>query len=114
MQPLPTPSDTPADLVLEWESSRITRLHCPHCFAYLMTLMYRPSRLATTRPLKRCRQLLTHPMGATSSTDPVISPLEPGMPRLVLQPASLLRGIPTRSSLLLTLQILLLGFVTTP
>src|SRR5258706_16484113 len=41
-------------------------------------------------------------MGATSSPDPTIAPLESGMLRLVLQPASLSRGTPTRSCLLLT------------
>src|SRR5258706_15198380 len=56
-------------------------------------------------------------MGATSSPDPTTTPLEPGMLRLVLQPASLSRGIPTRSSLLLTLRTRstpFLGLVTTP
>src|SRR5258706_427845 len=43
-------------------------------------------------------------MGATSSPDRTITPFEPGMPRLVLRPASLSRGIPTRSGLLLTLR----------
>src|SRR5258706_341487 len=42
-------------------------------------------------------------MGATSSPDPTITPFESGMPRLVPQPASLSRGIPTRSRPLLTL-----------
>src|SRR5258706_9237633 len=55
-------------------------------------------------------------MGATSSPDPTITPFEPGMLRPVLQPASLSRGIPTRSSLLLTLRTgstSFLGLVTT-
>src|SRR5258706_123773 len=55
-------------------------------------------------------------MGATSSPDPTITPFESGMQRLVLQPASLSTGIPTRSSLLLTLRMgstSFLGLVTT-
>src|SRR6266853_6530535 len=55
-------------------------------------------------------------MGTTSSPDPPISPFESGMLRLVLQPASLSRGIPTRSILLLTLRTgstSFLGLVTT-
>src|SRR5258706_1735154 len=55
-------------------------------------------------------------MGATSSPHPTIAPLESGMLRLVLQPASLSRGIPRRSSLLLTLRTgstSFLGLVTT-
>src|SRR5258706_64406 len=56
-------------------------------------------------------------MGATSSPDPTTTPFEPGMLTLVLQPASLSRGIPTRSSLSLTLRTgstSFLGPVTTP
>src|SRR5258706_585878 len=66
--------------------------------------------------LMRCCPLLTLPMGATSSPDPSITPLESGVLGLVLQPASLLRGIPTWSSLLLTLRTCstsFLGLVTT-
>src|SRR5258706_3208219 len=43
-------------------------------------------------------------MGATSFPDPMATPLEPGVLRLVLQPASLSRGIPAGTSLLLTLR----------
>src|SRR5258706_2750756 len=55
-------------------------------------------------------------MGATSSPDPGTAPLELGTLRLVLQPASLSRGIPTLSCLLLTLQTgstSFLGLLTT-
>src|SRR5258706_10522367 len=55
-------------------------------------------------------------MGATSSPDQTIEPFESGMLRLILQPESLSRGIPTRSSLLLALRTgstSFLGLVTT-
>src|SRR5258706_3054492 len=55
-------------------------------------------------------------MGATSSPDPPTTPLGPGMLRLVLQPASLSKGIPTQSGLLLTLRTgstSFLGLLTT-
>src|SRR5258706_10371 len=56
-------------------------------------------------------------MGATSSPDPSITPFKSGMLRLVLQPASLSRAIPTWSGLLLTHRTgstSFLGLMTTP
>src|SRR5258707_12497713 len=55
-------------------------------------------------------------MGATSSPDPAITPLEPGIMRLLLQLASLSRGIAAPCNLLPTLRMgrtSLLGLVTT-
>src|SRR5258706_11223991 len=52
-------------------------------------------------------------MGATSLPDPTTTPLEPGVLRLVLQPASLSRHIPTWSRLLLTLRFIL-NFLQSP